>query len=64
LRARRAKISSRFIGRAQLQTFITPAPTQERAAEIADVPFSTYRRHLRAGIDQVVQILWQSEIGK
>ncbi|MBI3915060.1 MAG: AAA family ATPase [Chloroflexi bacterium] len=50
--------------RALLHTFITPAPTQEQSAERADVPFSTYRRHLRAGIDHVVQVLWQSEIGK
>ena len=49
--------------RALDRTYFHPAPTQEAAAEILDLPFSTYRRHLRAGIDQVVEILWQWEIG-
>lgn len=44
-------------------TYIQPASNQERAAEIMDVPFSTYRRHLKAGIAQVVEFLWQREIG-
>lgn len=39
-----------------------PAPTQEEAAELIDVPFSTYRRHLRAGLDYVVAVLWQQEL--
>ena len=49
--------------RALDRTYFHPAPTQEAAAEILDLPFSTYRRHLRAGIDQVVEILWLWEIG-
>jgi hypothetical protein len=27
------------------------------------VPFSTYRRHLKAGLIRVVDLLWQKEIG-
>jgi hypothetical protein len=45
-------------------TYLHPAPTQERAAEAIDLPFSTYRRHLKEGIDRVIDILWQKEIGR
>jgi hypothetical protein len=50
--------------RALHHTYFQPAPTQEQAAEIMDVPFSTYRRHLKAGITRVTEILWQQEIGR
>jgi len=48
--------------RALYHTYFQPAPTQERAAELLDLPFSTYRRHLMAGIAQVTEALWQREI--
>jgi hypothetical protein len=48
--------------RALEKTFIAPAPTQEKAAEMLDLPFSTYRRHLGEGIDYVVRTLWHQEI--
>ena len=44
-------------------TYLDPAPTQERAAEQLDLPFSTYRRHLRKGIDSVTEALWRREVG-
>lgn len=44
-------------------TYLKPAMTQEQAAEALDVPFSTYRRHLKAGMIRVVDLLWQKEIG-
>jgi hypothetical protein len=44
-------------------TYICPAPSQERAAERLDLPFSTYRRHLKAGVMRVAEILWHREIG-
>jgi len=50
--------------RALDQTYLHPAPTQERAAEALDLPFSTYRRHLKEGIEQVTEALWQQEIGR
>lgn len=50
--------------RALYHTYINPAPTQEAAAEMIDVPFSTYRRHLRAGLEYVFGLLWQQEIGR
>ncbi len=49
--------------RALHRTYLDPAPSQERAAELLSLPFSTYRRHLQGGITRVVEILWQREIG-
>ena len=49
--------------RALYYTYFQPAPTQERAAEVLDLPFSTYRRHLKAGVMRLTEILWQREIG-
>lgn len=49
--------------RALDRTYIHPAPTQEQAAELLNLPFSTYRRHLKAGVIRVADILWQREIG-
>jgi hypothetical protein len=49
--------------RAVYHTYLQPAPTQEQAAELLDVPFSTFRRHLGVGIGRVVDILWQWETG-
>lgn len=44
-------------------TYFHPAPTQEQAAELLDLPFSTFRRHLKTGMEQLTQLLWQREIG-
>jgi hypothetical protein len=49
--------------RAIYHTYFQPAVTQEQAAEILDLPFSTYRRHLRSGIEEVTARLWVREIG-
>jgi len=49
--------------RALYHTYLQPAATQEQAAEALDLPFSTYRRHLKEGIERVVEMLWQQEIG-
>lgn len=48
--------------RALHHTYFQPAPTQEQAAELLDIPFSTYRRHLKEGIARVVELLWQKEL--
>ncbi len=48
--------------RAVYHTYIQPAATQEQAAELLDVPFSSYRRHLRSGMARIAEILWQIEI--
>jgi hypothetical protein len=50
--------------RALHHTYLHPAATQEQAAEVLDLPFSTYRRHLKSGIDRLVETLWHQEIGR
>lgn len=47
--------------RALYHTYFQPAVTQEQAAELLDLPFSTYRRHLGSGVTYVVEWLWQQE---
>ncbi len=46
------------------RTFVQPAPTQEAAAEVLGLPFSTYRRHLARGVDRLTDLLWAVEIGE
>ena len=48
--------------RALERTYLRPAPTQEAAAELLGLPFSTYRGHLARGIERVVEWLWQREL--
>ena len=48
--------------RALWHTYIEPAPTQERAAELLGLPFNTYRYHLTSGLNRVTDWLWQREI--
>jgi NACHT domain-containing protein len=43
-------------------TYLRPAPTQEAAAELLDLPFSTYRGHLTRGLERVVDWLWHREL--
>jgi hypothetical protein len=50
--------------RALYRTYLQPAPSQEQAAGLLDLPFSTYRRHLKSGIRLVTELLWQREIGR
>jgi hypothetical protein len=51
--------------RAVLQcTFVRAAPTQEAAAEVLGLPFSTYRRHLARALEQLTDLLWAVEIGE
>jgi hypothetical protein len=49
--------------RAVEYTYLKPSMTQEQAAEQLDLQFSTYRRHLKAGLLRVTDALWQKEIG-
>lgn len=39
------------------RTFVRPAGTQEKAAEVLGLPFSTYRRHLAAATARVAELL-------
>jgi hypothetical protein len=48
--------------RAVDRTYLRPATTQERAAELLGLPFSTYRRHLTQGVARIVASLWEREL--
>jgi hypothetical protein len=48
--------------RALYRTFFNPVATQEQAADLLGLPFSTYRAHLRAGTERVTELLWQREL--
>jgi hypothetical protein len=48
--------------RAVERTYLRPAPTQEAAAEVLGLPFSTYRRHLSQGVGRIVAWLWDQEV--
>jgi hypothetical protein len=43
-------------------TYFKGAATQEAAAQRLRLPFSTYRRHLAAGIERVTAWLWCREL--
>ena len=47
--------------RALYHTYFQPAPTQEQAAELLNLPFSTFRRHLKTGVAHLTQLLWRQE---
>lgn len=49
--------------RALHMTYFNPVGNQEDAAEALNLPFSTYRRHLRQAIDELTDLLWRQEIG-
>jgi hypothetical protein len=42
---------------------VRAAPTQEAAAEVLGLPFSTYRRHLGRALEHLTDLLWAVEIG-
>jgi len=43
-------------------TYLQPAATQELAAELLDLPFSTYRRHLKSSVERLTELLWNQEL--
>ena len=49
--------------RALDRTYLRTSRTQESAAAVLGLPFSTYRRHLRQGLEGVVAWLWERELG-
>jgi len=48
--------------RAVTATYFCRTPTQVAAAQHLGLPFSTYRRHLRRGVDRVCERLWRHEV--
>ncbi|GIF68787.1 hypothetical protein Ais01nite_68220 [Asanoa ishikariensis] len=45
------------------RTYLRPAPTQEAAAQVLDLPLSTYRRYLARALEHLTDLLWTIEIG-
>jgi hypothetical protein len=43
-------------------TYLQPAATQERAAELLDLPFNTYRYQLARGTQRITDWLWRREL--
>ncbi|MFH8982767.1 ATP-binding protein [Streptomyces varsoviensis] len=48
--------------RAAMAAFVEGASTQEAAARRLGLPFSTYRRHLAAAVERIIDIMWRHEI--
>lgn len=42
--------------------YFSGAPTQEAAARRLGLPYGTYRRHVRQGLDLLCEALWQQEL--
>ena len=45
------------------RTYVHAAPSQEAAAQVLDLPLSTYRRYLAKALEQLTDLLWTVEIG-
>lgn len=48
--------------RVLVRAYLSPAPSLERAAEILDLPSSTFRRLLGTATTRVATLLWQQEL--
>ncbi len=46
------------------RTYLRPAASQEQAAELLGLPYSTFRRHLASALAELTQFLWQKELGR
>ena len=58
----RATPRDRKLFRVLERTYLEPAETQEAAAELLGLPFSTFRRHLAQAITGVTEWLWRREV--
>jgi hypothetical protein len=45
------------------RTYLRPAATRERAAEVLGLPLSTYKRQLQRAVERVIADLWRQELG-
>jgi hypothetical protein len=44
------------------RAYIAPAASLEKAAEVLDLPSSTFRRLLSTGVARVTDLLWHREL--
>lgn len=55
--------ADRRLHRVLVRAYLSPAPTLERAAEVLELPSSTFRRLLTTAVGRVVTLLWHRELG-
>jgi hypothetical protein len=55
-------VRDRSAYRALHHTYLQPAGTQQGAADLLNLPMSTYRRHLAKGVQRLTALLWQREL--
>ncbi|MEV0281932.1 ATP-binding protein [Streptomyces sp. NPDC050610] len=48
--------------RALHHTYVRPAGSPARAAELLGLPMAAYRRHLAAGVGRLTELLWRQEL--
>jgi len=54
--------SDRRLHRVLVRAYLAPAPTLERAAEVLELPSSTFRRLLGSAVGRVTTLLWSQEL--
>jgi hypothetical protein len=54
--------ADRRLHRVLVRAYLAPAPTLEKAAEVLELPSSTFRRLLATAIDRISTILWHQEL--
>jgi hypothetical protein len=54
--------ADRRLHRVLVRAYLQPAPTLERAAEVLDLPSSTFRRLLTTAVARVTAVLWHREL--
>ena len=52
----------RRLHRVLVRAYLAPAPTLERAAEVLELPYSTFRRLLGTAVERVTTVLWHREL--
>jgi hypothetical protein len=54
--------ADRRLHRVLIRAYLAPVPTHERAAEVLELPSSTFRRLLTTAVSRVATTLWQREL--
>jgi hypothetical protein len=54
--------ADRRLHRVLVRAYLSPAPTLERAAEVLELPSSTFRRLLSTAVGRVTTVLWHQEL--
>lgn len=54
--------ADRRLHRVLVRAYLAPAPTLERAAEVLELPSSTFRRLLSTAVSRVTTVLWHREL--